>query len=159
MPTLFGGCRCFGGHVSEGYGMTETSCLITCTQVGDNTTGHVGAPSPSCGKVFLKVLLNQLLLALMSINFTIIVTFCFLYRFDLSQNFRLLQNVVLGLIRFCCFMYQRLNLLTFRRWSTQTTTSLIREERFVLGAPSFSKATTKMKFKRTFRIFFLFALL
>jgi long-chain acyl-CoA synthetase len=39
---------CFGCHVSEGYGMTETSCLISCTLPGDNTTGHVGAPSPSC---------------------------------------------------------------------------------------------------------------
>lgn len=31
--------------------MTETSCLISGTQPGDNTSGHVGAPSPSCGKV------------------------------------------------------------------------------------------------------------
>lgn len=39
---------CFGGFVSEGYGMTETSCLIAGSQRGDNTSGHVGAPSPSC---------------------------------------------------------------------------------------------------------------
>jgi long-chain acyl-CoA synthetase len=39
---------CFGGFVTEGYGMTETSCLISGTQPGDNTSGHVGAPSPSC---------------------------------------------------------------------------------------------------------------
>ena len=37
--------------VTEGYGMTETSCLISGSQPGDNTSGHVGAPSPSCGKV------------------------------------------------------------------------------------------------------------
>jgi long-chain acyl-CoA synthetase len=39
---------CFGGYVSEGYGMTEASCVISGTQPGDNTSGHVGAPSPSC---------------------------------------------------------------------------------------------------------------
>nr|XP_024403129.1 long chain acyl-CoA synthetase 6, peroxisomal-like isoform X2 [Physcomitrium patens] len=39
---------CFGGFVSEGYGMTETSCLITGTQPGDYLYGHVGSPSPSC---------------------------------------------------------------------------------------------------------------
>lgn len=43
-------CRCFGGYVSEGYGMTETSCLVSGTRVGDNTSGHVGAPTPACGK-------------------------------------------------------------------------------------------------------------
>jgi hypothetical protein len=30
--------------------MTETSCLIAGTQEGDNTSGHVGSPSPACGK-------------------------------------------------------------------------------------------------------------
>lgn len=30
--------------------MTETSCLIAGSQRGDNTSGHVGAPKPSCGK-------------------------------------------------------------------------------------------------------------
>eukprot|EP00245_Coleochaete_scutata_P003911 TRINITY_DN15967_c0_g1_i1.p1 TRINITY_DN15967_c0_g1~~TRINITY_DN15967_c0_g1_i1.p1 ORF type:complete len:703 (+),score=103.09 TRINITY_DN15967_c0_g1_i1:55-2163(+) len=39
---------CFGGRVVEGYGMTETSCLISCTDDGDRTSGHVGSPSPSC---------------------------------------------------------------------------------------------------------------
>uniref|UniRef100_A0A7I4CCW8 Long-chain-fatty-acid--CoA ligase n=1 Tax=Physcomitrium patens TaxID=3218 RepID=A0A7I4CCW8_PHYPA len=39
---------CFGGYVSEGYGMTETSCLVSGTRVGDNTSGHVGAPTPAC---------------------------------------------------------------------------------------------------------------
>ncbi|KAJ7527777.1 hypothetical protein O6H91_16G070400 [Diphasiastrum complanatum] len=39
---------CFGGRVCEGYGMTESSCLISIGREGDNTSGHVGPPSPSC---------------------------------------------------------------------------------------------------------------
>jgi len=34
----------------EGYGMTETSCVITMMDEGDNLTGHVGSPNPSCGE-------------------------------------------------------------------------------------------------------------
>jgi long-chain acyl-CoA synthetase len=34
--------------VLEGYGMTETSCLIALTPPGDPVTGHVGPPSPAC---------------------------------------------------------------------------------------------------------------
>jgi long-subunit acyl-CoA synthetase (AMP-forming) len=40
--------RCFGGFVSEGYGMTESSCVIAGSQEGDNTSGHVGPPNPAC---------------------------------------------------------------------------------------------------------------
>ncbi|XP_031276603.1 long chain acyl-CoA synthetase 6, peroxisomal-like [Pistacia vera] len=39
---------CFGGRVSEGYGMTETSCVISAVDEGDNLSGHVGSPSPAC---------------------------------------------------------------------------------------------------------------
>ncbi|XP_031397771.1 long chain acyl-CoA synthetase 6, peroxisomal-like [Punica granatum] len=39
---------CFGGRVTEGYGMTETSCVISTMDEGDNLTGHVGSPSPAC---------------------------------------------------------------------------------------------------------------
>ncbi|KAK4798830.1 hypothetical protein SAY86_031156 [Trapa natans] len=39
---------CFGGRVMEGYGMTETSCVISSMDEGDNLTGHVGSPSPAC---------------------------------------------------------------------------------------------------------------
>ncbi|KAJ4833764.1 Long chain acyl-CoA synthetase 6, peroxisomal [Turnera subulata] len=39
---------CFGGRVSEGYGMTETSCVITYMDEGDNLVGHVGSPNPAC---------------------------------------------------------------------------------------------------------------
>jgi long-chain acyl-CoA synthetase len=39
---------CFGGFVSEGYGMTESSCVIAGSQEGDNTSGHVGPPNPAC---------------------------------------------------------------------------------------------------------------
>lgn len=39
---------CFGGQVVEGYGMTETSCVISMMEEGDNLTGHVGSPNPSC---------------------------------------------------------------------------------------------------------------
>lgn len=42
---------CFGSII-EGYGMTETSCLITMTDPLDTTTGHVGAPI-SCVEVKL----------------------------------------------------------------------------------------------------------
>jgi long-chain acyl-CoA synthetase len=37
---------CFGCHVLEGYGMTETSCTISITRTDDPTIGHVGAPLP-----------------------------------------------------------------------------------------------------------------
>jgi acyl-CoA synthetase (AMP-forming)/AMP-acid ligase II len=34
--------------VLEGYGLTETSCLVCLTPPGDPKTGHVGPPSPAC---------------------------------------------------------------------------------------------------------------
>ncbi|KAI3788752.1 hypothetical protein L2E82_01526 [Cichorium intybus] len=39
---------CFGCSVMEGYGMTESSCVITCMNVNDTLSGHVGAPNPAC---------------------------------------------------------------------------------------------------------------
>ncbi|CAL5209711.1 unnamed protein product [Lathyrus oleraceus] len=39
---------CFGGRVTEGYGMTETTCTISCIDEGDRLSGHVGSPSPCC---------------------------------------------------------------------------------------------------------------
>ncbi|CAN0856680.1 Long chain acyl-CoA synthetase 7, peroxisomal [Linum grandiflorum] len=39
---------CFGGQVLEGYGMTETSCVISAMDEGDNQLGHVGSPNPAC---------------------------------------------------------------------------------------------------------------
>ncbi|XP_016647754.1 PREDICTED: long chain acyl-CoA synthetase 6, peroxisomal [Prunus mume] len=39
---------CIGGEVSEGYGMTETSCVISSVDGGDNLYGHVGSPNPAC---------------------------------------------------------------------------------------------------------------
>ncbi|KAL3631675.1 Long chain acyl-CoA synthetase 7 peroxisomal [Castilleja foliolosa] len=39
---------CFGCHVIEGYGMTESSCVISSMEEGDNLTGHVGSPNPAC---------------------------------------------------------------------------------------------------------------
>jgi len=39
---------CFGAHVLEGYGMTETSCTISLTNLADTTSGHVGSPIPCC---------------------------------------------------------------------------------------------------------------
>ncbi|WVZ54488.1 hypothetical protein U9M48_005275, partial [Paspalum notatum var. saurae] len=38
---------CFG-EVLEGYGMTETSCVISTMDIGDRLIGHVGSPNPSC---------------------------------------------------------------------------------------------------------------
>lgn len=37
--------------MTEGYGMTETSCVISAMDEGDNLTGHVGSPSPACGEL------------------------------------------------------------------------------------------------------------
>ncbi|XP_052194627.1 long chain acyl-CoA synthetase 7, peroxisomal isoform X2 [Diospyros lotus] len=39
---------CFGCPIREGYGMTETSCVISIMDDGDNLTGHVGSPNPAC---------------------------------------------------------------------------------------------------------------
>jgi len=48
-PEVFTFLRiCFGAAVVEGYGMTETACLISITPLGDPTSGHVGAPNPAC---------------------------------------------------------------------------------------------------------------
>ncbi|KAJ3681040.1 hypothetical protein LUZ60_015529 [Juncus effusus] len=38
---------CFGCELMEGYGMTETSCVISAMDIGDKLTGHVGSPNPS----------------------------------------------------------------------------------------------------------------
>lgn len=34
--------------------MTETSCVISCMDDGDNLTGHVGSPNPACGKLSIN---------------------------------------------------------------------------------------------------------
>ncbi|KAB1204085.1 Long chain acyl-CoA synthetase 6, peroxisomal [Morella rubra] len=39
---------CFGCHVIEGYGMTETSSVISIMDEGDTLSGHVGSPNPAC---------------------------------------------------------------------------------------------------------------
>ncbi|KAK4855141.1 hypothetical protein QYF36_004404 [Acer negundo] len=39
---------CFGALVIEGYGMTETSCVISSLDESDNLIGHVGSPNPAC---------------------------------------------------------------------------------------------------------------
>ncbi|KAI5658823.1 hypothetical protein M9H77_27616 [Catharanthus roseus] len=39
---------CFGCRVMEGYGMTETSCVISSMDEDDISTGHVGSPNPAC---------------------------------------------------------------------------------------------------------------
>ncbi|XAR54657.1 Long-chain-fatty-acid--CoA ligase [Bertholletia excelsa] len=39
---------CFGCRVMEGYGMTETSCIISGMDEGDNLSGHVGSPNSAC---------------------------------------------------------------------------------------------------------------
>ncbi|XP_022138276.1 long chain acyl-CoA synthetase 6, peroxisomal-like [Momordica charantia] len=39
---------CFGGQVLEGYGMTETSCVISAMDIDDILCGHVGSPNPAC---------------------------------------------------------------------------------------------------------------
>jgi len=45
--------RCFGCQVLEGYGMTETSCVISSVDQGDNLSGHVGSPNPACGECYI----------------------------------------------------------------------------------------------------------
>ncbi|KAF0911615.1 hypothetical protein E2562_011232 [Oryza meyeriana var. granulata] len=39
---------CLCGEVLEGYGMTETSCIISTMDSDDRLIGHVGPPNPSC---------------------------------------------------------------------------------------------------------------
>ena len=39
---------CFGGVVFEGYGMTESACVISKSTEDDLTAGHVGPPTSSC---------------------------------------------------------------------------------------------------------------
>ncbi|PKU68467.1 long chain acyl-CoA synthetase 6, peroxisomal-like [Dendrobium catenatum] len=39
---------CFGSHIIEGYGMTETSCVISNMDEDDTLAGHVGSPNPAC---------------------------------------------------------------------------------------------------------------
>ncbi|XP_058077618.1 long chain acyl-CoA synthetase 6, peroxisomal-like isoform X3 [Magnolia sinica] len=39
---------CFGGRITEGYGMTESSCIISLMDEGDTLCGHVGSPNPAC---------------------------------------------------------------------------------------------------------------
>lgn len=51
--------RCFGCQVLEGYGMTETSCVISCMDEGDTLSGHVGSPNPACGEFNTVVLHTQ----------------------------------------------------------------------------------------------------
>uniref|UniRef100_A0A2P2MTA2 Long-chain-fatty-acid--CoA ligase n=1 Tax=Rhizophora mucronata TaxID=61149 RepID=A0A2P2MTA2_RHIMU len=47
---------CFGGNVMEGYGMTETSCVISAMDNSDNLIGHVGSPNPACEIKLVDVL-------------------------------------------------------------------------------------------------------
>ncbi|KAF9605057.1 hypothetical protein IFM89_013727 [Coptis chinensis] len=35
--------------ILEGYGMTETSCVISSMDEADTLSGHVGSPIPACG--------------------------------------------------------------------------------------------------------------
>ncbi|XP_015888035.3 long chain acyl-CoA synthetase 6, peroxisomal [Ziziphus jujuba] len=39
---------CFGCPVVEGYGMTETSCVVSSMDEHDVLSGHVGSPNPAC---------------------------------------------------------------------------------------------------------------
>lgn len=31
--------------------MTETACVVSAINEGDNTSGHVGSPNPACGEL------------------------------------------------------------------------------------------------------------
>ncbi|GJN13808.1 hypothetical protein PR202_gb00554 [Eleusine coracana subsp. coracana] len=54
---------CFSCEVLEGYGMTETSCVVSMMNVGDKLIGHVGSPNPSCGDSF-----NSSLVAIVAVE-------------------------------------------------------------------------------------------
>jgi acyl-CoA synthetase (AMP-forming)/AMP-acid ligase II len=47
-PEVYNFLRCAFPEVHEGYGMTETCCMITMTDHEDAMIGHVGAPVYSC---------------------------------------------------------------------------------------------------------------
>lgn len=52
--------RCFGCQVIEGYGMTETSCVISIMDESDTSSGHVGSPNPACGKFLWQIISRKL---------------------------------------------------------------------------------------------------
>ena len=60
--------RCFGCPVIEGYGMTETSCVISTMDEDDNLTGHVGSPNPACGKSLKEIFMYMIYPIIMHIH-------------------------------------------------------------------------------------------
>ncbi|CAN1280311.1 Long chain acyl-CoA synthetase 7, peroxisomal [Linum perenne] len=61
---------CFGGQVLEGYGMTETSCVISAMDEGDNQVGHVGSPNPACGELLSYLVIEVKLEDVPEMNYT-----------------------------------------------------------------------------------------
>ena len=54
--------------------MTETSCVISGMDEGDNLTGHVGSPNPACGKLLTDSAI-RLILQVMSLYDLIRIAF------------------------------------------------------------------------------------
>lgn len=57
--------------MSEAYGMTETSCLISGTQEGDTTSGHVGSINQCCGKfLYLIIKIERSISSLLVVQYS-----------------------------------------------------------------------------------------
>lgn len=131
-------CSCFSCQVLEGYGMTESACVISAMNEGDSLIGHVGSPNPACGELFSWIGYSLFLIWWNTSN-----TSCVLSGTDSCSS----QIIIISL-------FQKLSLSMCRKWTTLLTTNPIPEEKSVLGGPLFSKDITKTKCRRTQMDFF-----
>lgn len=77
---------CFG-QVIEGYGMTETACVISALDKDDISIGHVGAPSPACGWLHFWFYVVFL--------FTYLTSISYLYNYNLLVTLSIILMIVI----------------------------------------------------------------